>query len=57
VSHRVSSIRNADHILVLDNGSKIEEGSHEELLAKKGVYADMYTKQLLEDAEKGKEED
>lgn len=57
VSHRVSSIRNADHILVLDNGKKIEEGSHEELLAKKGVYADMYTKQLLEDAEKGKEEE
>ena len=57
VSHRVSSIRNADHILVLDNGRKTEEGSHEELLAKKGVYADMYTKQLLEDAEKGKEEE
>lgn len=57
VSHRVSSIRNADHILVLDNGGKIEEGSHEQLLAKKGVYADMYTKQLLEDAEKGKEEE
>ncbi|PHR43151.1 MAG: ABC transporter [Fluviicola sp.] len=57
VSHRVSSIRNADHILVLDNGRKIEEGSHEELLAKKGVYADMYTKQLLEDAEKSKEEE
>jgi ATP-binding cassette subfamily B protein len=57
VSHRVSSIRNADHILVLDNGRKIEEGSHEELLAKKGVYADMYTKQLLEDAEKGDKEE
>lgn len=57
VSHRVSSIRNADHILVLDNGRKVEEGSHEELLAKKGVYADMYTKQLLEDAEKGDKEE
>lgn len=57
VSHRVSSIRNADHILVLDDGRKIEEGSHEELLAKQGVYADMYTKQLLEDAEKGNKEE
>ncbi|MEX1190716.1 MAG: ABC transporter ATP-binding protein [Brumimicrobium sp.] len=52
VSHRVSSIRNANHILVLDEGRKVEEGSHEELLAKKGVYAEMYTKQLLEDDNK-----
>jgi ATP-binding cassette subfamily B multidrug efflux pump len=57
VSHRVSSIRNANHILVLDQGRKIEEGSHKELLAKQGVYADMYNKQLLEDAEKGKREE
>jgi len=57
VSHRVSSIRNADHILVLDDGRKVEEGSHEELLTKQGVYADMYNKQLLEDAEKGKDEE
>jgi ATP-binding cassette subfamily B protein len=57
VSHRVSSIRNANHILVLDKGRKIEEGSHEELLAKQGVYADIYNKQLLEDAEKGGKEE
>jgi ATP-binding cassette subfamily B protein len=52
VSHRVSSIRYADKIIVLEDGEKIEEGSHEELLSKKGVYYDVYQKQLLEGEEK-----
>ncbi|MCE2743710.1 MAG: ABC transporter ATP-binding protein/permease [Fluviicola sp.] len=48
VSHRISSIRNAQKIIVLDNGTKIEEGSHDELTSKQGVYAEMYKKQLIE---------
>lgn len=52
VSHRVSSIRYADKIIVLEDGEKIEEGSHEELLSNKGVYYDIYQKQLLEGEEK-----
>jgi ATP-binding cassette subfamily B protein len=49
VSHRISSIRNASKIIVLDHGSVIEQGSHEELLALNGHYTDMYYKQLAED--------
>lgn len=48
VSHRISSLRYADRILVLENGSKAEEGTHEELISKEGIYADMYFKQLAE---------
>lgn len=57
VSHRVSSIRNAGKIIVLDNGSLIEKGDHEALLAQDGVYAQLYRKQLLEENETSEFED
>jgi ATP-binding cassette subfamily B protein len=46
ISHRISSIKNADKIIVLDNGQVAEEGSHAELLTRKGLYAAMYERQL-----------
>lgn len=49
ISHRVSSIRNADKILVLEQGEIIESGSHEQLISQKGNYFEIYQKQLLED--------
>jgi ATP-binding cassette subfamily B protein len=49
VSHRVSTIRNADYIFVLEHGTVVEAGSHEELLNNGGYYADLYQKQLLEE--------
>ncbi|QDH79077.1 ABC transporter ATP-binding protein [Echinicola soli] len=45
ISHRVSSAKLADKIIVLDDGELVEEGSHEALMAKKGVYAELYEKQ------------
>jgi len=46
VAHRLSTIRNADVIIVLERGRLVEQGSHEELLARKGVYFYLYTQQL-----------
>lgn len=49
ISHRVSTVRNADRIAVLHAGRVVEYGTHDELLAMKGYYEDLYNKQLLEE--------
>jgi ATP-binding cassette subfamily B protein len=49
ISHRVSTVRNADRIAVLHGGQIVELGTHDELLALNGYYSDLYNKQLLEE--------
>jgi len=49
VSHRVSTIRGADQIVVLHEGRVAERGTHDELIRRDGFYADLYRKQLLEE--------
>lgn len=50
ISHRISAIKNADKIIVLENGEIVQSGTHDELLLEEGIYKDIYEKQQLEDA-------
>ena len=49
ISHRVSSVKHASKVIVLDAGKIVEQGTHIELLEKKGVYYELYQKQVLEE--------
>lgn len=49
ISHRISTVKDADKIFVLDNGAIVETGNHDELIALGGIYADLHFKQLLEE--------
>ena len=51
IAHRISTIKNADKILVMDNGEIIEHGNHDNLMQRKGTYFELYEKQLLEEEE------
>jgi ATP-binding cassette subfamily B protein len=50
ISHRISTIKHADLIIVLDNGEIIEQGTHDELVKLRGFYAQLHRQQLLEKA-------
>ncbi|AEI42196.1 ABC transporter ATP-binding protein [Paenibacillus mucilaginosus] len=57
IGHRISSVQNADQIIVMDQGRIVERGTHRSLVAQSGIYADMYHKQLLdEEAERQESE-
>ena len=49
ISHRISTVKAADHIIVLNDGSIVESGTHDQLLNKNGIYAGTYETQLLQD--------
>jgi ATP-binding cassette subfamily B multidrug efflux pump len=49
IAHRISTIKNADKIIVMEEGKIMEQGTHNQLLNKAGIYAEMYQNQLLEE--------
>jgi len=50
IAHRLSTVRNADRILALDGGRIVEEGTHDDLIERGGLYADLYSRQLIDTA-------
>jgi ATP-binding cassette subfamily B protein len=50
ISHRISTVRNADHIVLLDDGTIVEQGRHEDLVKLGGLYADIFRRQQIEES-------
>ena len=48
ISQRISTVKEADNILVVEDGKITQEGNHDELIKEKGFYSDLYNRQLLE---------
>ncbi len=48
IAHRLTTVRNADWVYVLDRGHIVEQGTHAALLAQKGLYADLYERQFMD---------
>ncbi|MGB3948941.1 MAG: ABC transporter ATP-binding protein, partial [Bacteroidia bacterium] len=51
ISHRISSVKTADHIIVLEHGRIAEQGTHQQLIEKNGIYAETHRLQQLADIE------
>ena len=54
IAHRLSTVRNADQILVLDGGRIVEFGTHDELVRRGGLYSDLYRTQFRDDGARGR---